>query len=382
MRVLIILGFMLLSFCSYAAGKMPASKSGLPVCLDKLGISKSKCSRINDINMDLLFLSVIGGGECSANEYKEVFDYYLKLAENGDSHAQYNVGRMYAQPFVVEEDYKKAFDWFLKSAEQGYDEAQFYIAQLYDYNGEIGTGPYSFEKLGREFYYDNIIKKNNEAALKWYLKAAEQGNMKAQRILADAYKYGRYSLPIEKNEKKAFDWYLKLAKQGDADAQDKIGDYYSLGKIVEKNYKEAFNYYLKSAKQGNESAQINLADMYKYGWGTKQNCEEAFKYYEKAGNSYSLGEYYDDGKCEKRNYEKAFKYYLAVFVLGYCDNHGVCFSNVKGAKSAIARLIKEDIHKAYKIIKEEKKEYENSRYNYRYREIREQIEERLNLPGK
>jgi TPR repeat protein len=277
----------------------------------------------------------------------------------------------------------------LQSAEQGYDEAQFYIAQLYDHDGEIGTGLYSFKKLGKEFYYDSIVKKNNETALKWYLKAAEQGNIKAQRILAKAYEYGRYSLRVEKNEKKAFDWYLKLAKQGDAAAQDKIGDYYFLGKVVEKNYKDAFNYYLKSAKQGNKSAQKNLANMYKYGWGTKQNCKEALKYYEKAGNSYSLGEYYDDGKCEKRNYEKAFKYYLHSFVWGYCDNHGICRSDFYDARHAVARLINEDINRAYKIVKEKEKEFEEEEgnsydysNNYKYGILREQIEKRLNSSGK
>jgi TPR repeat protein len=369
MRTIIILGFMLLSLCGYAAEKTSASKSGLPICLEKIfKISDNKC--VTCIFLDLMFFEYAFDEGCSKEEYKEVFDYYLKLAEKGDSRAQYNAGRMYAEAFVVKKDYKKAFDWILKSAEQGYDEAQFYIAQLYDHEEKIGS---------------TNIEKNNETALKWYLKAAEQGNIKAQRILANAYRYGGgfyHSLGVEKDEKRAFDWYLKLAKQGDADAQKKIGDYYFIGEVVEKNNKEAFNYYLKSAKQDNKSAKESLATMYEHGWGTKQNCKEAIKYHAEADNSYSLGKYYDNGLCEKRNYEKAFNYYLSAFVWGYCDNHGICSSDMEGARHAIAILIEEDINKAYKIIKEEEKEYEDSRYDYRCRSIREQIEKRLNSSGK
>lgn len=373
---------MLLPLCSFAADKTPASKNTLPVCLYKIHGDKYKISKnsyINDMNLDLLFLSAIGKTKCSKGEYNEVFDYYFKLAEKGDSQAQYNLGRMYAKPFVVEKDYRKAFDLILKSAERGYAGAQFYIAQLYDYDGEIGRAIPVFPELQGKSYYNGIIEKNKETALKWYLKAGEQGNMKAQRILAHAYRYGRYSLGIEKDEKKAFDWYLKLANQGDADAQNEIGYYYLIGEVVEKNPKEAFIYYLKSAKQGNNAAQKSVAFMFAHGYGTKQDCKEAFKYYEKANNSYSLGEYYDNGKCVKRDYEKAFKYYLNAFIWGYCDNHGICPSDKESARYAIARLIKEDVNKAYKIIKEEKKEYEDNRYDYQV--VRDQIEKRLKSSG-
>ena len=62
----------------------------------------------------------------------------------------------------------------------------------------------------------------------------------------------------EKNYEEAVKWYRKAAEQGDADAQKNLGDCYADGDGVEKNYKEAVKWYRKAAELGNDNAQIML----------------------------------------------------------------------------------------------------------------------------
>lgn len=61
-------------------------------------------------------------------------------------------------------------------------------------------------------------------------------------------------------EEEAVKWYLKAAQQGDADAQCCLGDCYQYGDGVEENEEEAIKWYRLAAEQGNEDARACLSD--------------------------------------------------------------------------------------------------------------------------
>tara|TARA_R110002153_G_scaffold124560_1_gene271124 strand:- start:384 stop:839 length:456 start_codon:yes stop_codon:yes gene_type:complete len=63
------------------------------------------------------------------------FDDTLKLAEQGDADAQYNLGVMYDNGQGVPQDFKQAVKWYRKAAEQGYADAQYNLAIRY-YKGQ------------------------------------------------------------------------------------------------------------------------------------------------------------------------------------------------------------------------------------------------------
>ena len=69
-----------------------------------------------------------------------------------------------------------------------------------------------------------------------------------------AYQAGDYA--------EALKWYRKAAEQGDASAQYNLGNGYRRGKGVTQDYAEAANWYRKAAEQGNAWAQSNLGVMY------------------------------------------------------------------------------------------------------------------------
>ena len=57
-------------------------------------------------------------------------------------------------------------------------------------------------------------------------------------------------------------WYRKAAEQGDADAQYNLGYSYSNGEGVEKDEEEAVKWYRKAAEQGYEKAKKILFERY------------------------------------------------------------------------------------------------------------------------
>ena len=61
----------------------------------------------------------------------------------------------------------------------------------------------------------------------------------------------------------AMKWYHKAAVQGNTDAQNNLGSMYENGKGVPQNNAEAVTWYVVAAGQGNSHAQNNLGVMYR-----------------------------------------------------------------------------------------------------------------------
>lgn len=123
------------------------------------------------------------------------------------------------------------------------------------------------------------INNNESAKVAQYLKAAEQGDIKAQLNLGVAYETGK---GIVKDEAQAALWFQKAAEQGNPLAQDVLGYLYANGKGVVKNKEQAVIWYRKAAEQGNVNAQFNLALAYKNGIGVNKDEAQAVKWFGKA----------------------------------------------------------------------------------------------------
>ena len=80
--------------------------------------------------------------------------------------------------------------------------------------------------LGDCYYYGWGVAEDEEEAVKWYRKAAEQGYAGAQNDLGLCYKNG---YGVEKNAAKAVEWYRKAAEQGEMHAQYNLGGCYGNG---------------------------------------------------------------------------------------------------------------------------------------------------------
>lgn len=75
----------------------------------------------------------------------------------------------------------------------------------------------------------NVVEPNYTEAVKWYRKAAEQGNVDGQINLAILYENNN-------NFEEAAQWYRILAEQGNMYAQEFLGVFYEEGKGVEQDF--------------------------------------------------------------------------------------------------------------------------------------------------
>ena len=129
-----------------------------------------------------------------------------KEAEQGDAEAQQLLGAYLIGKAKNEENLREAIRWVRKAADQGDAESQFMLGVICS-SGDIPG-----------------VKKDEAEADKWFRKAigpirtaAEEGEPDAQYLLGTTYLDG---IGGEKKDlEKAKEWFLKAAKQGDTRAQ-------------------------------------------------------------------------------------------------------------------------------------------------------------------
>lgn len=100
------------------------------------------------------------------------------------------------------------------------------------------------------------------------LKAAEEGDAKAQYDVARSYQTGG---GVAKDEAKAIYWLAKSAEQGLMEAETSLGSAYDLGMGVPISNRKAVYWWQKAAKQGSEFALRCLGYSYIEGRGVTQN---------------------------------------------------------------------------------------------------------------
>lgn len=115
----------------------------------------------NSLSYELLEM-----GNYFANERSDLemaVKCFQPLAEGGNAHAQYKLGKCFYEGQGVKKDEKQAVHWYRSAAEQGHASAQVCLGACY-WRG-IGVD----ENIGK--------------AIEWYQKAADQGYEEARRPL-------------------------------------------------------------------------------------------------------------------------------------------------------------------------------------------------------
>ena len=205
--------------------------------------------------------------------------------------------------------------WYTKAAKQG------------DVDGVFNLGAVYLNGKG--------VPKNEKEAFKWITKAAEQGDSEAQNVLGGIYYSG---LGVGANENEAFKWWEKSSEQGNANSQFNLGVSYRNGVGVAKDDKKSFDWFTKSAEQGDADGQFNLGLSYRDGVGVAKDKKKAFDWFTKAGLQGNLGAQsnlgwcYRDGIGVTKDEKKAFEWFTksanqgdadAQYHLGWCYQKGI-----------------------------------------------------------
>ncbi len=109
-------------------------------------------------------------------------------------------------------------------------------------------------------------------ALRWYVRAAEAGDARAQFLLAIRFEKG---IGVDTDLVQAAAWYRQAAEGGHAEAQFKLGTLLEQGRGVAVDLEAAFGWYRLAAESGLAEAQYNYGVAYLNGSGTERDVVEA-----------------------------------------------------------------------------------------------------------
>jgi TPR repeat protein len=102
--------------------------------------------------------------------YSGAFLHWKDLADKGNPEAQYHIGWLYANGNGVSVDVPVAMSWWKKAALQNHAPSAFSLGMLY----MTGDG--------------KSVKKNVPEAIKWHMKAAENGSQDGREMMRQLYK--------------------------------------------------------------------------------------------------------------------------------------------------------------------------------------------------
>lgn len=215
-----------------------------------VGMAIANCGSAiaQQINVEENTKSVLDEAIKALNEEKDYDKAYKLFMEISDNpHAQYLIGKIYDFGWGVGKDENKAMCWYRKSAEQGNAAGQYQMGLIYD----LGIG---------------VAKDKNEAVT-WLRRSADQGFVDAILALGNLYR-------SEENYTEALNWFRKSVELGSAQGQINIGEMYAMGRGCAKDLREAIKWFRKAADQGNTTGMLNVGLCY----GALHNYEEALKW--------------------------------------------------------------------------------------------------------
>lgn len=192
--------------------------------------------------------------------YKTAYNLALPRAEQGDAAAQTLIAELLTRGLGIPADQEAAAKWYAKAAENGVPAAQFQYA-LMQADGKF-------------------VKKDDAGALKLMKAAADAGNTLAQFNLAQMYvQDDRGPLGFSK----ALPYYEKAAATGLPDAQYAMAQIFASGVSGKKqDLAEARRYLLLAAKQGFDTAQLDLGTWMVDGRGGPRDAKGGFVWLKQA----------------------------------------------------------------------------------------------------
>jgi TPR repeat protein len=235
--------------------------------------------------------------------------WFQKAAMAGQTGAMVALGYSYEKGRGVAVDVPRALDWYRKAASLNYADGLYNLARAYkDGIGmapnpgearrymELAAGAGSEEAKrallimgkpsgpapGGDLFAQgaNLYRaKNYAGAFQLFMKAANEGNARAQLQVASQYERGE---GVPRNGPEAVRWYQKSAAGGDSQAMKNVGLLYEEGAIVPENWAEALKWYQKSAALFDQEGEFALGRMYEFGMAVPQNRATAIEWFRKA----------------------------------------------------------------------------------------------------
>jgi TPR repeat protein/tRNA A-37 threonylcarbamoyl transferase component Bud32 len=218
-----------------------------------------------------------------------------RLADGGNAHVMYRLGRMYAAGLGVARDEVEAVRWYRRGADAGNVDAVAALAvALLDGRGAAmdrqeglrllkaaaaDNHAESMNRLGHLLLDGSVVDKDAPEAVRWFTKAAEAGHAPS---MVDLGRLNANGIGAPADPAKAAMWFRQAADLGNANAMAGLGLLYQQGKGVEADLAKAVMWYKRGADLGSVVAMTDLAVLYIQGKGVEKNDAAAAALYRKA----------------------------------------------------------------------------------------------------
>ena len=133
-------------------------------------------------------------------------------------------------------------------------------------------------QLGDAFYegHPGVIASKREA-VRWYRRAAENGEEEAQYKLGECYYFGR---GVTEDEVESIIWYEKAARQGNVNSMARLAKMYYSAR--HRDYAKAFKWAKQGVEHDNYECHFILGKCYYFGHETEVDADSAFKHFKEA----------------------------------------------------------------------------------------------------
>ena len=184
-----------------------------------------------------------------------------------------------------------------------------YAASLLAY-AEQGNIP-AQNLLAEAYLTGHGAKQDYAEAFKWFKKSADQGNGAAQFKLGGLYYSGS---GVKRDLAASLAWLRRSAEAGYAPAQAALGAKHIAGEDVQKDAALGLDWVKKAAEAGHEPSQFQLGSMFYYGRNAAVDKAEAVKWFRLSAASgnpqaqFNAGLMLAKGDGVPQDYEEAFKW--------------------------------------------------------------------------
>jgi TPR repeat protein len=201
-----------------------------------------------------------------------------------------------------------------------------------------GGNTHVMYRLGRLYGNGNGVARDEAEAVRWYRRASDAGNLSATAALAAAHIDGR-GTAIDQQEGLRL---LRLAAAKDhLDASNRLGHILLDGKITEKDQLEAARLFTKAAEAGHAQSMVDIGVMYANGVGVQSDIGKAAMWYNRAadlghsGGMVNIGWLYEYGRGVEQDMSRAAMWYRRAADLNNAFgmmNLALMYANGKGVQ--------------------------------------------------
>ena len=201
-----------------------------------------------------------------------------------------------------------------------------------------GGNTHVMYRLGRLYAAGNGVARDETEAVRWYRKASDAGNMSATAALATALIEGR-GAAIDQQE--GLRLLRAAAAKDHTEATNRLGHILLEGRITEKDLLEAARLFTKAAEAGHAQSMVDIGVMYANGNGVQADLGKAAMWYNRAadlgnpGGMVSIGWLYEYGRGVEMDASRAAMWYRRAADLGNAFgmmNLALMYANGKGVQ--------------------------------------------------